>query len=93
MLRAFVLIASIALLICGVVLCTFDAVLRPLGAELLGLGVIVLLSMLFERRYRSPKRISAAAQATGERFIDPGTGKLVEVYYDPATGEREYRQR
>ena len=28
--------------------------------------------------------------ATGERFVDPETGKLVTVYYHPATGERRY---
>ena len=28
--------------------------------------------------------------ATGERFVDPETGKLVTVYYHPANGERRY---
>jgi membrane protein implicated in regulation of membrane protease activity len=27
---------------------------------------------------------------TGERFLDPETGKLVTVFYKPATGERRY---
>jgi hypothetical protein len=27
---------------------------------------------------------------TGEKFIDPATGKLVEVWFDPKTGERRY---
>jgi len=29
-------------------------------------------------------------QATGERFVDPETGKVVTVYFHPATGERRY---
>lgn len=29
-------------------------------------------------------------QATGERFVDPETGRLVTVYFRPATGERRY---
>ncbi|WP_043114028.1 hypothetical protein [Solimonas soli] len=29
-------------------------------------------------------------QATGERFIDPETQALVEVWYDPRRGERHY---
>jgi hypothetical protein len=28
--------------------------------------------------------------ATGERFVDPETGKLVAVYFHPASGERRY---
>jgi hypothetical protein len=27
---------------------------------------------------------------TGERFVDPTTGRLMRVYVDPATGERRY---
>jgi len=54
---------------------------------------LVLVALLFENiRYRQ-----AAAQApggafkpTGERFIDPETGKLIEVHSDPATGARRY---
>jgi hypothetical protein len=29
-------------------------------------------------------------QMTGERFVDPETGKLVTVYFHPGTGERRY---
>ena len=29
-------------------------------------------------------------QATPERFIDPETGRLVTVFFNPATGERRY---
>jgi hypothetical protein len=29
-------------------------------------------------------------QATPERFVDPETGRLVTVFFNPATGERRY---
>ncbi len=29
-------------------------------------------------------------QMTDERFVDPETGKLVTVYFQPRTGERRY---
>jgi hypothetical protein len=28
---------------------------------------------------------------TGERFVDPTTYRLTDVYYNPDTGERDYR--
>jgi hypothetical protein len=58
----------------------------------LGLGIVILLGTLFERwRYRRYERVPGAAwQATGERFLDPTTGKDIEVFYDPVSGERRY---
>jgi hydroxymethylpyrimidine pyrophosphatase-like HAD family hydrolase len=34
--------------------------------------------------------LSAALQTTAERFVDPTSGKLLEVRYNPQTGERAY---
>jgi hypothetical protein len=50
---------------------------------------------LFERRYRRRKQVPPDGrwQATGERFADPTTGKDVEVFYDPHSGERHYVER
>lgn len=43
-------------------------------------------------RYRGSKRAASnAARATNEVFTDPSTGKLMRVWYNPTTGEREYR--
>jgi hypothetical protein len=43
-------------------------------------------------RYRSDHKIeSDSYQATNEVFTDPASGKLMRVWSDPATGEREYR--
>lgn len=71
------------------------AVLRcfPPAAVLGVWAVLLLVGLVFERwRY---KRVSGARpgpdwQATGERFVDPETGKLVIVYFHPSTGERRY---
>ncbi len=61
------------------------------GATLLAVGVVGSLLTVFEQwRYR--KRLPPAArwEPTGERFEDPSTGELMEVLYDPVTGERRY---
>ena len=43
-------------------------------------------------RYRSKgKAASESSQPTSEVFTDPASGKPMRVWYDPATGEREYR--
>jgi hypothetical protein len=43
-------------------------------------------------RYRGSRKTSdQAAQPTNEVFNDPSTGKTMRVWYNPATGEREYR--
>jgi len=55
-------------------------------------GSLLLLGTVFERwRYKQVKTAGAAhGAATGERFVDPETGALMEVWYDAATGERSY---
>jgi len=61
-------------------------------APTIGLG-LVLAGLLFENfRYRrlSGQAPGGAFSATGERFIDPESGKLIEVHSDPATGARRY---
>ena len=61
------------------------------GAELLALGVLGILGTLFERwRYRKRLPPSARWEPTGERFEDPVSGEVMEVLYDPASGERRY---
>jgi hypothetical protein len=81
-------------------------VLMLLGAELLMLrgvhwvaiaylavnGVLIAGGVIFERSYYLPRLNRARGQweLTGERFVDPTTKRLVEVRYNPATGERDY---
>jgi len=43
-------------------------------------------------RYRGDgKAPSESAQRTDEVFTDPATGKSMRVWFNPETGEREYR--
>jgi hypothetical protein len=57
-------------------------------------GLVIAGAILFERSgYRSQvNRTRGNWQTTGERFNDPTTGQVVEVYYNPQTGERDYRE-
>lgn len=63
------------------------------GIGLLLLGVLVMAGIVLEPRYRRSAARSepAAWQPTGERFVDDETGELVEVWYDPESGRRDYR--
>jgi hypothetical protein len=56
-------------------------------------GLLIVGGILFERRGYRPKVNQTAGnwQKTGERFVDPTTKQEVEVYYNPQTGERDYR--
>lgn len=88
MLRIAVGVGAAILLLAGLVLAFSNLVFLELAAA----GAVVLAGVLFEaRRYRS--RLGAEArrwQDTDERFIDPTTGHLVQVRFDPASGERDY---
>jgi hypothetical protein len=56
-------------------------------------GTILAGGVLVERR-RYPAltddRPGRDWQATPERFVDPESGRLVTVFFNPATGERRY---
>jgi hypothetical protein len=56
-------------------------------------GAILVGGVLLERwRYQSltDDRPGRDWQATPERFVDLETGRLVTVFFNPATGERRY---
>jgi hypothetical protein len=56
-------------------------------------GVLLVGGVLIERwRYKplGSGRPGPDWITTGERFLDPETGRLVTVFYKPATGERRY---
>lgn len=57
-------------------------------------GLLIVGGILFERRGYRPKvsRADGNWEKTGERFIDPTTKREMEVYYNPQTGERDYRE-
>jgi hypothetical protein len=41
-------------------------------------------------RYGRNRKTDGSAQPTDEVFTDPASGKRMRVWYNPATGEREY---
>ena len=93
MLRIAVTAFGLVLLIAGIgILAGLTPVPRFFSIQLLVFGVLLLLGILFERRYRGARASAAPLQQTGERFVDPTSGKLTEVLYDPKTGERIYRE-
>jgi hypothetical protein len=54
-------------------------------------GAIVVAAVLFERgRYRPSITPGGTWQETGERFVDPTTGQLMKVRYNPQSGARDY---
>jgi hypothetical protein len=53
-------------------------------------GVLILIGTVFERHYRARRAAGSGWQTTSERFVDPTSGKLTEVRYNPQTGERAY---
>ncbi len=82
----------------GLVLVVAAGILFAIGAPgptvfpLAFLGLALSLGTVFERRYKTPRigLPGAGWSDTGERFIDPETGRQVAVFSSP-TGERDYR--
>jgi hypothetical protein len=91
-LRTAVLIFGCLILLLGAYLCTLGVGFG--GIQTLIGGSVFVLGTLFERWRYNNKNASMDAdwQATGERFVDPETGKNMEVFYDPSSGERQYRE-
>jgi hypothetical protein len=88
--RAALLAVGALLVLAGLALWAVGV--RPGALQLVGLGGTLVIALLIERwRYHRPA--TAAGRhftPTGERFEDPGSGRVVEVLYDPHTGERRY---
>ncbi len=55
-------------------------------------GAVIAGAVLFERSGYRPRidRTRGRWLPTGERFVDPTTGHMVEVRYNPESGERDY---
>ncbi|GLR91584.1 hypothetical protein [Bradyrhizobium iriomotense] len=64
----------------------------PFGVPLTFIGVGLILSLIYDTRYKPASRRPAGPGwvDTGERFIDPETKRRVAVFTRPETGEREY---
>jgi hypothetical protein len=78
------LVAGVGLLLAGQ--------LEP-GFRILIMSGVFTVGVAFERwRYeRSLTGPEGRWLPTGERFRDPTTYRLIDVYYNPDTGERDYR--
>jgi hypothetical protein len=90
MLRKAILAYGVAAIVVGILLAAAgvgSVVILYLCAQ----GVIVIAALLFERgRYRPTVTQSGNWQDTEERFVDPSTGRLMQVRYNPQTGARDY---
>ena len=59
-------------------------------AAALAIGIAVWGFFRWDRRYHGAR--GDGFQATEETFRDPTTGRLMQVFFDPATGRRQYRE-
>ncbi len=91
MLRRALLVIGVLCLVGGVYLLLANGPVAGAG-YLIAIGGLLTAGILFERRrYRARvDRERSGWQRTGERFVDPTSGKLMEVRYNPETGERDY---
>jgi hypothetical protein len=91
MLRFAVLVVGVVLLIAGVIAALYGV--SAITLWLLGVGGAIMAGTVFERVLYKPlqsKKPGADWVKTGERFVDPDTGETVDVFYEPASGERQY---
>jgi len=91
MLRIVVISISVVLLIGGI-FCFIVGRAEPGLISVVLAPAIVLVGTVFERRYKKPLAAPPGPdwQATAEKFIDPGTGEPLVVYFQPTTGKRVY---
>ena len=93
MLRRVLLVIGVLLLLAA----AFCAAIGfyPILPHLLVLGLMLTAGIVWERwQYKRTQtgKPDPNWTSTGERFVDPGSGQLTEVYYDPRNGERHYVQ-
>jgi hypothetical protein len=93
MLRTFLIALGVLLLVGGFATMHYVPVFGWAAAlQFIVSGAFLLFVIFVEaRRYGTRRRAASGTwESTGERFVDPSTGKLTEVRYNPQTGEREY---
>ncbi|MDE1915543.1 MAG: hypothetical protein KGJ57_10955 [Sphingomonadales bacterium] len=83
-------LVGIAVLTLGGALILLSILLWPLWPPAF-FGLILILSALIERRYRGKTVPETGWEPTSERFIDDESGVTMQVWYNPATGQRDYR--
>jgi len=90
MIRMLVAGLGLVLIFGSVILFSAIRAAWPGALEMDVFGLLILGSLAFEQRYRAKKAAGGEWTSTAERFVDPASGKLVDVRYNPATGERAY---
>ena len=91
MLRGAVLAVGILMLLAGAATAGLGVPSLPLW--LLIAGGVITAGTLLERAIYKPllrEKPGAGWVKTAERFIDPDSGKAVDVFYNPTSGERQY---
>jgi len=90
MLRKAILAYGV-LAVVGAILLAVAGIITGLVVYLFVNGAVVIAALLFERgRYRPAVNPEGPWQETAERFVDPTTGQLMKVRYNPQTGARDY---
>ena len=87
--RWFLLLGGLGL-VAGIVV--FFAASSLAGLYLAGMGVVLILAgFLVGPRYREElERPPEGFVFTGERFVDPGSRRTVDVWQHPSSGQRVY---
>lgn len=88
-----VLYAIGALCLLGAAVAAVTGVFVMLLPQLLFGGLLLVVGLAIERwRYKPLLQTGPdpSWKDTGERFVDPGSGQLTAVYFDPQRGERHY---
>ena len=61
------------------------------GIPLFLFAALILIGTVFDAGYLARRRSAQGAwQLTAEREVDHQTGQILEVWYDPVSGERRY---
>ena len=90
MLRKAILAYGV-LAVIGAILLALAGITTGLVLYLFVNGAVVIAALLFERgRYHPAVSPGGPWQETAERFVDPTTGQLMKVRYNPQTGARDY---
>ena len=92
MLRRAIIAYGLLVLAVAVVLLFTVHVALAIALYLLINGAIIVGAVLLERRGYRPAidRSRGLWLPTGERFVDPASGQLMEVHYNAETGVRNY---
>jgi hypothetical protein len=92
MLRGCLIAYGILCVVIGLVLLAVVHSGIVIGTYCLVAGCGLIAVLVFERRRYQPRvnRSRGRWQVTDERFVDPTTGHMMEVRFNPDTGERDY---